>query len=55
MVIPKAIIVHNYIEFQAWAESNVNFLYHERPPLKKKTIWLPVDVSKLVLDEWQTV
>ena len=32
-VIPKAIIVHNVIKFQAWTETNVNFLFPVRSPL----------------------
>ena len=26
--------MHNIIEFQAWADSNVNFPYHETGPLR---------------------
>ena len=32
-VIPKSISKHNIIKFQAWADSHVNFPYHERAPL----------------------
>ena len=45
MVIPKAIIVHNSIKFKARAETNVNFLYPERPPFICSKVgfqfWLP--------------
>ena len=35
-VIPQTINEHNIIKFQAWADSHVNFPYHERAPLKQK-------------------
>ena len=34
-VIPQTINEHNIIKFQAWADSHVNFQYHERAPLMK--------------------
>lgn len=35
-IIPKAIIMHTFIKFQAWAKFSVNFLYPAKTPLKIK-------------------
>ena len=42
-VIPQTINNHNIIKFQAWADSHVNFPYHERAPLTTE------------IDEWVNI
>ena len=38
-VIPQTTNKHNIIKFQAWADSHVNFPYHERAPLIPNNIF----------------